>query len=89
MSKNYDLVQCKCIDEFHLENCAESNDAKSNDLNNSPDTCKSNALSKYNVSEDVLNKSIVVETLKKIDSNRISMINLQNVKISVAFPKAS
>lgn len=43
---------------------------------------------KCSMSDDMSEKSIAVEIMKKIDADRMSKISLQNFKLSLVFPEA-
>lgn len=101
MSKNYRAIQCHCADENYSESAgSDSDDALDThestaemqkvDVQESLiDSIKSTSSLRYTTSRDPSEKSSAVEVLKKVDADRKSRISVQNLKLSLIFPKAS
>lgn len=96
MSENYRAVQCRCATAIYSES--------DSDLDDAPDTCGDTAemrdgdarsltdstrIESSAISRDSSRKSIAVEVLKKVDADKMSRISMQNLKLSLLFPKAS
>lgn len=102
MPKNYRIIQCRCADKNYSESAGsdsddaldthESRDAeiwKVDAQKSSIDSIKTISSMQCTTSRDLSEKSIAVEVLKKVDTDRMSRISMQNLRLSLIFPKAS
>lgn len=102
MSKDYRAgTQCRCADENYSESAgSDSDDAPDTHKSISKiqkvdaqdsfiDSVKTISSMRCTTSRDPSEKSIAVEVLKKVDADRMSRINMQNLRLSLIFPKAS
>lgn len=102
MSKNYRIIQCRCANENYSESAGSDSDDASDTHKNknaemqkvdaqksSIDSIKTISSVPCTTSRDFSEKSIAVEVLKKVDTDRMSRISMQNLRLSLIFPKAS
>ncbi|KAM0731261.1 hypothetical protein ACS0PU_002321 [Formica fusca] len=99
MSKNYRAIQCHCADENYSESAGSDSDDASDTHESTAemqkvdaqesliDSIKSTSSLRYTTFRDPSEKSSAVEVLKKIDADRKSRISVQNLKLSLIFPK--
>lgn len=102
MSKNYGIIQCRCADKNYSESAGSDSDDASDTYESrnaeirkvdaqksSIDSIITVSSMRCTTSRDLSEKSIAVEVLKKIDTDRTSRISMQNLRLSLIFPKAS
>lgn len=88
--------QCRCTDENYSESYAEcdsdldeAQDAYKNAKQNSALSSKTKSSVNNIACGDISRKSVAVEVLKDADPDRMRKISMQNLKLSMTFPKAS
>lgn len=102
MSKNYRIIQCRCANENYSGSAgSDSDDASDTHESRNADMQKIDARKssigsiktissmRCATSRDPSEKSIAVEVLKKVDTDKMSRISMQNLRLSMIFPKAS
>jgi len=101
MSESHRAVRCRCANAIYAGGYEESDSDPDNDA---PDTrggtaemrdvdarssTDSTRIESSVMSRDPSQKSIAVEVLKNVDADRMSRINVQNLRLSLLFPEAS
>lgn len=97
MSKNQKAVQCRCANAIYSGGYAKSDSdpdtrestAEVQDVDAKKSLTDSIRIGSSVISGSSSQKSIAVEVLKKTDSDRLSKIGMQNLKLSLLFPEAS
>lgn len=102
MSERHRAVRCRCRNAIYSGGYAKS-DSDSDDAPDARGSSArmQNADAKMSLSDSTRiessklisrepsQRSIAVEVLRKVDSDRMSRINMQNLKLSLLFPQAS
>lgn len=84
-------IQCCCADENYSEKAENDSDdaAKMQKVDAQESFVDSMSSMRCATSRDPSEKSIAVQVLKNVDGDRMSRIKMQNLRLSLIFPKAS